>query len=461
MSRFAIQLLSCFAILLSTSRLMGQTEDTTRRDYPEFKLLRADENYAFLRNGFTTNTFSERLKYLPLGVGNFLSVGGDFRSEFQWLRNEVWQEGNDDAALFLRVMLHSDVRLGEGFRIFSQLKSGHAIGRNGPPFFLNVDRLDLHQFFIGLTIDQSTIEIGRRELVYGSRRLISIREGTNVRQSFDGARYIWQKPNHRLDLLFYAYNPQRIGFFDNRLNTDQLLWGAYYVWNGPGESSANFDLYYLGIRHRFPRFEEGSQEEVRHSFGIRHWGSVGRLAYNNEAVLQTGSFGSGHINAWTISTELNYKLDDAAGLTPGIKAEIISGDSNPMDGNLQTFNALYPRGGYFGLLAVIGPANLVDVHPSLKFKLLSRFNLNIDWDFFWRHRTGDGIYFPSGRLNIPGSDSSERFIGHQAGLQIGTAINRHCEIEASYFYFFAGPFLNDVSDGANFSQFGTSFSYKF
>lgn len=447
--------------LFSFQQLSGQAKDSLGIPMPAFKLLRAAEDYSFLKDHKSVSSFWNKLKYMPLGTSNYLSLGGDFRSEFQRLQNEEWQASNNDAALFLRLMLHADLNLGKSVRLFTQLKSGHAIGRNGPPFFLNVDRLDFHQLFLGYTRQKSTIELGRRELFYGSRRLISIREGTNVRQSFDGIRYIWKDQNRQLDLLFYAYNPQRIGFLDNRFNTDQLLWGAYYVWNLPREEPLNFDFYYLGVRNTSPRFEEGSDEEIRHSLGLRHWGRLGSLQYNNEVVFQTGTFGNDNILAWTISTELNYKFSGKIGFTPGLKAEIISGDQDPNDGDLETFNALYPRGGYFGLLAVVGPANLIDVHPSVRFNLFSRFSVNLDWDFFWRHQIGDGIYFPSNRLNIPGSASEERFIGHQTGIQLGTAINRFLEVEASYFYFFAGPFLQDVTDGVNFSQLGTSVSYKF
>ncbi|MEL7120789.1 MAG: alginate export family protein [Bacteroidota bacterium] len=459
MKSFRIAAIQFTVLLLSIHISFGQ--DSTVISYPGFKMLRASEDYSFLKGKSTAPTFWEKLKYIPLHENSFLSLGGDFRSEFQVLQNEEWIKNNDDAPLYLRFMFHTDLHLGKRFRLFTQLKSGHSIGRNGPPFFLNVDRLDFHQLFASFQFGNSKIEVGRRELFYGSRRLISIREGTNVRQSFDGARYIWQKDNHQLDVLLYAYNPQRTGVFDNDFNTDQLLWGTYYVWNATKDQVLNFDLYYLGINHENPRFEEGSLEETRHSFGIRNWGTIGRLSYNNEFVLQRGSFGDGSINAWTISTDLSFKFPGNVGFKPGLKAEIISGDKDPEDGDLQTFNALYPRGGYFGLLAVVGPANLVDIHPSLGFNLFSSVSVMLDWDFFWRHQLGDGIYFPSGRLNIAGSESNERFIGHQAGIQVGRPINRFLEVEVSYFYFFSGPFIKDVTDGVNFSQFGTSINYKF
>ena len=448
-----------FVILSACGQMEAQDDPAL---YPGFRLMRAEEDYRFLRQNLRPNNFWEKIKYIPLSNNHYFTIGGDLRSEFQVLQHEGWKKGNDDAALFQRFMLHTDWHFGKNIRFFSQLKSAHSVGRNGEPFFLNDDDLDFHQLFLGFNLGNSTLEIGRRELSYGSRRLISFREGTNVRQSFDGARWIWRQPNHRFDLLFYAYNPQQVGVFDNEINADQLLWGAYWVWKVPDMEGLNFDIYYLGVDNENPRFEEGGEAETRHSLGWRHWGEKGSFIFNNEAVFQFGKIGGGSITAWTISSETKYKFSLAKlPTTFGLKAEIISGDENPADGDLQTFNALYPRGGYFGLLALIGPANLMDIHPSLGFGIGKNWSLNLDWDFFWRHQTGDGIYFPSGRLNVASGGSKERFIGHQPGVQLGFSVNRFLEMEASYFHFFTGKFLEEVTEGENFSQLGFSVNFKF
>ncbi|MBX2870870.1 MAG: alginate export family protein [Saprospiraceae bacterium] len=437
----------------------GQNEAELSTKMPEFSLQRDLEDYRFLLGDSTSSTCWRRLKYIPLGQQSSLSLGGDFRSEFQVLHNEDWRKGEDDRPLFLRFMWHTDWRFGRNFRLFAQFKSAFTVGRNGPVLGLNADHLDLHQFFAAFPLGNGTLEVGRRELWYGSRRLISIREGTNVRQSFDGLRWIWEDRTKRLDLLAYAYNPQVPGVFDNRPTLDQLLWGVYYVNKDIQSSRMNIDLYYIGVRNKKARFEEGQARELRHSLGIRHWGDNGTLIYNSELIWQFGTFGGGRISAWTVSTDLYYRF--SAYWKAGLKAEVISGDRMAQDGNLQTFNPLYPRGGYFGLLAVIGPANLFDVHPSIQFNPTKDWMVNLDWDFFWRHRLADGIYFPSGRLNIAGDNSEERFIGHQMGIQISRTLNRFMEIETSYFYFFAGPFLRATTEGAGFSQFGVSLSYAF
>ncbi|MEO1653349.1 MAG: alginate export family protein, partial [Bacteroidota bacterium] len=392
----------------------------------------------------------------------YLSFGVDARTEMQFIENQDWLRENDDRGiLFQRFMGHLDWHLGSAVRVFGQLKSGFAVSRNGDPSPLDRDRLDVHQLFLELGKYKFRVQLGRKELWYGSRRLISIREGTNIRQSFDGIRGIYEGKSNRTDVLFYFYNPQNIDFFDNEINTDQKIWGIYQVWKKLFKGH-QLDLYYLGSQNESPSFEAGREGETRHSVGARHWGKRGRLLYNTEFVYQWGDQSGRSIRAWTISTDLQYKLSDR-GIKPviGLKTEAISGDKNPDDQRLQTFNALYPRGGYFGLLAVIGPANLIDLHPSIKLALGKKWEISFDWDAFWRYSLGDGIYFPSGRINISGSSSRERFIGHQFGMEVVYPINHYLEWEASCFYFITGPFLDEMTDGANLLQLGTSFSCRF
>ena len=88
-----------------------------------------------------------------------------------------------------------------------------------------------------------------------------------------------------------------------------------------------------------------------------------------------------NISGWTASLNASYKFNEIK-LKPelGLKTEIISGDRKVGDDKLQTFNPLFPRGAYFGLAALIGPANLVDVHPSVSLNLSNKINLDIDYD---------------------------------------------------------------------------------
>src|SRR6185295_3754013 len=98
----------------------------------------------------------------------------------------------------------------------------------------------------------------------------------------------------------------------------------------------------------------------------------------------------------------------------GLRANVTSGDDNPNNQDLQTFNPLFPRGAYFGEPALIGPENHIDVHPQLDFAITKTMTLTFDWDWFWRESTRDGVYGPAVNLVQSGQTSNARYIGNQA-----------------------------------------------
>src|SRR5262249_51221338 len=139
--------------------------------------------------------------------------------------------------------------------------------------------------------------------------------------------------------------------------------------------------------------------------------------------------------------------------------DVISGDSGP-GGHLGTFNALFPRGSYFGEIALIGPANLIDVHPSLDLKLTDNLSLSADWDFFWRYSTGDGLYDNSGNV-IRGPGGNERFIGHQLSVGLEQTLGRHTTINAAYSHFFTGDYLRSSGPAADVDFVAVWLTYRF
>src|SRR6185295_7596733 len=115
--------------------------------------------------------------------------------------------------------------------------------------------------------------------------------------------------------------------------------------------------------------------------------------YNTELVGQWGRFGTGPIRAWTVASDTGYRLSGVP-LRPrlGLKADIASGDRDHSDRTLGTFNALFPKGSYFSEADLLGPYNLMDLHPSIELHLCRNVSLTPDADFFWRQSTHDGIY---------------------------------------------------------------------
>jgi hypothetical protein len=81
-------------------------------------------------------------------------------------------------------------------------------------------------------------------------------------------------------------------------------------------------------------------------------------------------------------------------------ADITRGDRNPRSANLQTFNPMFPTGAYLNIANPIGPANFIQVHPSIDFRY-NKVTLEADWAFVWRESVEDGIYGPIAGLLRP------------------------------------------------------------
>lgn len=377
-----------------------------------------------------------------LGAADWrLSAGGEIRQRFESFHNEGSEDAPPDSYLLQRYMAHLDLK-SDNLRFFVQFKSGLQNGRKDGPRPTDKDSLDLHQAWTEFAIAKSlSVRAGRQELSFGSSRLVSIRDSPNVRLSFDGARLRWQSPAWRADLLAFRPSQTNPGFFDNSPDFRQALWGLYATW-----IPRRLDLYYLGLDRKRRRFDEGVGREQRHSFGARWWRPVGKAwDYDYEAVWQRGRFGSGSINAWTVASNTGYTWESIRWKPrAGWKADVTSGDRNPHDGKLGTFNALFPKGNYFSQADLLGPYNLMDLHPSLNLELTPTVGVSADADLFWRYSTRDGIYDTPGFLLVSGSSGTSRSIGRAIKTGFDWKATTHLKFEAEFQYFWAGEFLRQA-----------------
>ncbi|KAF2080676.1 alginate export family protein [Flavobacterium sharifuzzamanii] len=415
-----------------------------------FKLLRYDENYEFLKD--SNRNFYERLKYIPLNQKKdiYMSIGGEARYEYVDFNNEDWGRFNVGHNNFLlqRYDLHADIHLGKNFRIFAQLRSALEDGRTNGARGIDEDQLNVQNLFLDVNVWQQkdkkvTIRVGRQELDYGSGRLISVREGPNTRLYFTGGKLMYTSSRVSVDAFAMMADTVYTGVFDNKMSKQLNLWGAYSKIIFP--KAGNLDLYYLGFRRDASVFEEGIAPERRHTIGTRLWKYGGGFIYNLEAAYQFGTFGSGNINAWTGSIDIGYMFENVKFKpTINLRNDYISGDKNQGNGNLQTFNPLYPKGGYFGFSPQVGPVNLIDIHPYATFDLLSNLKMQVDVVLNWRYSTQDGVYRPSGILNLRGSDSDEKYIGTAYLANFTYGINKYISVVSGIQYFKTGAFINDV-----------------
>jgi hypothetical protein len=289
-----------------------------------------------------------------------------------------------------------------------------------------------------------------------------VREGPNVRQSFDGFRFMYRGAGVSIDGFATRPVQTKRHVFDDGPDNSKALWGSYAVLPFPLLPEGNLDLYYLGSYRSKAAFDQGAARETRQSVGTRLWRSATPLDYNFEALYQWGSFGNGDIRAWTVASDTGYTLS-AYPLHPrlGLRADIASGDADPAGKDLQTFNPLFPKGAYFSEAGLIGPANFIDLNPCIDLHLAEHLTLIFDWDFFWRESTRDGLYNNAVVLVRSGKTSDARYVGSMSQAQLYWDIDRHLSLVGIYGHFFAGSFLKESGPGKDIDYLTTWLSYKF
>ncbi|HLQ39060.1 MAG TPA: alginate export family protein [Planctomycetota bacterium] len=449
--------------LVAASSLRGQTP-------PAYRPLRYDEDYRYLRDPGRATDALDAIKYLPLdGSGEtFLTLGGEVRERYEYFRNAQWGAGpqDSDGYLMQRYLLHGDLHFGEQVRLFGQLESETVSGRTGGARPTDDNDFDVHQAFLDVLGkvaggDSLTARLGRQELQYGSMRLLSAREGPNVRQSFDGARLLLVAGDWHVDAFVTRPVATEAGALDDDADQGRAFYGVYATGPLPLLPDGHVDLYFLELDRDDAAFVQGTAQEKRRSLGTRLFGRPEPWDYDFEAVWQFGSFDGGRIEAWTVASDTGVTLPLPWQPRLSLKADVASGDGDPNTQGLQTFNAMFPRGSYFGEPALIGPANIIDLHPALTLQPSSACRLYLDWDVFWRQTADDGIYNAALKPMRPSLGSDRRLIGNQ--LQVGTecTLQRHASLSLFYAHFFAGPYLRDTGTAEDVDYVSVWLTFKF
>lgn len=329
------------------------------------------------------------------------------RSEFVGNPQFALANRGEDAVLLARLLLDAEWRPDAAVIAHVQLASHLATPRAFGPRPTDRDNFDLQQGWVALRRGRLTLKAGRQELAFGSGRLVSARDGPNVRLSFDAARATLALGAARLEAFVGRPVSIGVGAFDDGHDSGTGFWGLY------GGVTMAPDLlvepFYLGLDRAAARFGSNRGREVRHSLGLRVAGRRGAIDWDWEAVWQFGRFDRSRINAWTLATDTGLAL--ASRWRLGIKADIASGDAASGDRVLGTFNPLFPKLPYFSEANLVAPANVIDLHPSLRWSPDRRTTLTLGADWLWRHRAADAFYVPP--LTPIGLAASGHYIGRQ------------------------------------------------
>ncbi len=452
MNKYGVSFTSILAINIAAFASMTVANDRP----PLSPNPRYEENYQFLADPSKRTDFYDSIKYIPLGNDptTYLSFGGEIRERFDgFLKNPLLGTNHlsSDNYFLHRSLVHADLHVSEYFRGFFQFGYHEVWGKSSPVTSLDRDNFDVQQAFAEVNLplqdrEKLGLRVGRQEMLLGSERLVSSREGPNIRRSFDALRAIYSRGAYNFTGFVTHPVDVKEGVLDDAPDYKQAFFGVYGT--APITKNVNTDLYYLGFNRDGAIFSQGIADEKRHSVGTRLWGESLGFDYNFEAVYQFGTFGQDDITAWTLASDSGYSFTDVL-LQPriGLKADIASGDKNNNDKELNTFNALFPKGAYFTQNALIGPANFIDLQPNITVIPRQNISVNFGADILWRENTNDAIYRQPNIAFVGTAGKGGQYSGTQWFILTTWQIDRHASITVTYVHFAVGDAIKSVGGG--------------
>ncbi|WP_268846148.1 alginate export family protein [Flavobacterium aestivum] len=434
----------------------------------KISLLRYDDDFTSLKNDSLKKGL-DQLKYVPLRANNYISFGGELREQFQVYKNinfgdvpPTYQDISTNQ-LWHRLMVHSNVEVGNHFRFFIQFNNTLRF-LNDNPIAPEIDenQLSLHQAFAEVKLDYLKFRVGRQELLYGNNRLITVREGPNTRLTFDGIVIKKAFKNGGVDFLAVSKVISKQYVFDDESFKEGLIgiYGTQYFNN----RKIGLDYFALDFQSKLRKYNYQTGSENRQTYGIRLFSNYKRVNFEVEGAYQSGKFNDVSISAYTVLGDVNVTVLPANKGIIGFMASVASGDNNNGDSKLNTYNLLYAKPAY-GLAVPIGATNMVSLNPYIKINPIQRLNVLGQVFFLARNSNQDGTYSPGMIQNRPKPNllfsSTEKELGELYVVETNYQQTKNLWLSFDASYFNAGNYPITTVSGKNVKYISFKTTFKF
>lgn len=434
---------------------------------PPFQDLRFNEDWSDYPDEGIDSIF-DPIKRIDLSESVWLSIGGEIHGRFEGWNNFGFSNANDDIFTFYRTFLHTDLHIGDHWRFFVEGRFAGLTDRNlpgGRRDALDADYGDLWNAFVEAKYDlgrvSMRVRLGRQELRYGIQHLVSPLDWANNRRIFEGGVVQIKSLDGPWTADFWVTSPVVLDRHEfNEHDDHRLFSGAYVTRTFSKQRIKGADFYFFAQNgvNSAPALQD------RYTIGSRVWGEViDNLAYDVQGAYQFGEVGAADISAYMLMGDLTYTFAETK-FKPFINAGAgyASGDDDPTDGDVGTFDQIYPFGHYWlGFIDVIGRQNIIDLHGQVGFwPIAKKMRLRADLHFFWLADNSDALYHAGGGVMRPALGGTSE-VGSEIDLSVLYKINRHLTIFSGYSHFFAGALIEDTGPSEDIDFFYTQVDFTF
>lgn len=426
--------------LVATVLLSALAGAAQAAEAPAFKPVRSDEDYGYLRN-VSERAGLDPIRYIPLSEAVYLGLGGEARLRIDSIDAPRFGLGGEKADTFAlgRLLLSGDLHLGSAVRVYGELGLHRDFGKRDAPSVTDRDGLDAQVLFADIAPAEGwRVRLGRQELQLNpTQRFIAVREAPNVRQSFDGVRVTRTNGHLKLDAFYLQPVVISPGAFNDARSRTQRFYGLYA--STKLSSRQTLDVYALGLERDDVRFGKLTGDERRVSVGARLAGTAGAVDYEAEGMVQRGQFAGRRIRAFAASAGGGYTLTQPWKPRLGLRLDLGSGDKDPSDGKLGTFNPMFPKGAYFNETGLTSWANLVALRTSLGVAPRNDVSLEASYAVHRRWTGADAIYLQPLVPLAPASGDRSRNVGDAVQLDGAWQVSRNLKLQVELVRQAAGP----------------------
>lgn len=367
---------------------------------PSIMFNRWQENWSVLANPKVLRKPFDELKYIPLSKTNpktYLSLGINLRERFESNDAVNFSVGNSvpQSYVISRFETHADLRIANQLQAFVQLQNDNAPWKTiiTP---VDQDRLDLEQGFVALVepINNGTFKfrVGRQQYAFDLQRFVSVRDGPNVRLSYDA---IWGD---------YEHGPWRyISFYSRPVVVQNLrafddYSSSHYTFSGfrierKVKVLGKVNSYVAHFKQDNVKYVSVSGNERRNILDARIVGLGAAFDWDLELMGQEGSIANKKIRAWALGSRSGYTIKKLAWQPRiGMQIDAASGNHHKNNNTLGTFNPLFPNGYYVTLSGYTGYSNFIHLKSALTVKPRPSLTAMIAAAALWRETTTDAIY---------------------------------------------------------------------
>ncbi len=331
------------------------------------------------------------------------------------------------------------------------------------------DNFDLRQANIQIGPKSFNLTLGRQLLALGDERLVGIGDWNNFANNWDAVRLQIIQPKFSVDLFaasivnIYRDSINLSDLFNgSEMHRDQVFAGIY-----ASTSAVDFqvmDFYLFSLHQEVPNPTApaitspatftgltGKRTDFV-TLGTRIKGDPKKLngwEYAGEFAFQLGEVADLELAAFAVHAGAGYNF--ACAMKPRLFLEYnyASGDSDPTDGDIETFQNLFPSNHkFYGYMDLFSWQNIHN--PALTFRAQPTKQLTIEAaaHAFWLATTDDAWYRANGVARVrplnPAARSASSFVGSEIDLVATYKPVKFLTLLAGYSHFFAGSYLQDT-----------------